>query len=98
MTNKEAIEVLEPDLLNIQKACYHNNYKQASIKRDALSLAITALREKAEKERRFVAIEAVFGSIWQVRDNTTGRFILEIPAKSPEAAQRIADIYEEMYK
>lgn len=86
MTNAEAIRLLT----TMQNTCEHNLHLEALI------MAITALREKADKERRYQVERtgvtwAVYGSDLPIERVCYAR---HIPTR--EAAQRIADIYEEV--
>jgi hypothetical protein len=81
MTNAEAIETLE-------------NLKNLLVNKtniEAVDFSIAALREKAEKERRYVVNQLM--TYFEVYDTKESEPVADhIPTR--EAAQAIADIYE----
>lgn len=100
MTNKEAIEVLDTLEISIgAKELREFGFKLTSNRlanlADAVQLAKQALREKADKDRRYVvhSYETMGKVYWCVYDKYQHRSVAsEIATR--EAAQSIADIYE----
>ena len=107
MTNKEAIERLEELLISITTRAVVWSLHTQGVELEALAVALDALREKAEKERRFVVrVYDYYGEyFYGVYDNKIkfpdgDRVAAAIPNTDDgkKAATRIADIYEEMYR
>lgn len=86
MNNIEAVKVLNSllgDLTSLGNL--------SSVIKDAFTLAITALRAQAEKERRYVVKQTgITWAVYEMPERTC--LACHIPTK--EAAQAIADIYE----
>lgn len=86
MTNSEAIKVLNARRGEVPTADFNQ----------AIDLAIAALEEKAKKERRYAVVEV--NGEFNILDIPSWLYVLnpESPAKTQEAAEEIADIFERM--
>jgi hypothetical protein len=97
MTNREAIEVLDKGIIIDSEAIRSTGYREWCDMLAAIKMGRDALREKVEKERRFVVRKIGVGPyLYEVVDSSG--FCMAVKIKFHAHASAIADIYEEMHK